>query len=69
MVLIDTILKTDKSELEAKSLKIYQAIEHEMEKYNEYKKVYGNEVEYKRQMYLMFKRLRTAYETETKAVS
>ena len=69
MALIDTILQTEKSELEAKSLKIYQAIEHEIEKYNEYKKVYGNEVEYKRQMYLMFKRLRTAYESENTAVS
>jgi len=69
MGLINTILETDKSELEGKSLKIYQAIEHEIEKYNEYKKVYGNEVEYKRQMYLMFKRLRTAYESENTAVS
>lgn len=69
LVLIDIILKTEKSVLVGKSMKIYQAIEHEIEKYNEYKKVYENEVEYKRQMYLMFKRLRTAYETETKAVS
>jgi hypothetical protein len=69
MVLVNTILEFEKSSLEGKSLKIYEAIEHELEKYNEYKKVYGNEIEYKRQMYLMFKRLRTAYETETKAVS
>jgi uncharacterized protein YeaO (DUF488 family) len=69
MVLVNTILESEKSSLEGKSLKIYEAIEHELEKYNEYKKVYGNEIEYKRQMYLMFKRLRTAYETETKAVS
>jgi hypothetical protein len=69
MALVNTILESDKSSLEGKSLKIYQAIEHEMEKYNEYKKVYENEIEYKRHMYFMFRRLRVAYETENTAVS
>jgi hypothetical protein len=63
MEIIEAILQSDKTQLEGKKLKIYDAIQHEIEKYNAYKEVYGEDVEYIRQMYLMFKRLRTAYET------